>query len=62
MIYDNCLGDNSYYFPININSDIQIGILGNEPKHYYFLENALKALKIETNLSYSFENKLKKSK
>ena len=60
VIYDNYFGDNSYYFPININSDIQIGILGNEPKHYYFLENALRALKTRNpNLSYSFENKLK---
>ena len=34
--------------------------MGNEPKHYYFLENALKALKTRNpNLSYSFENKLK---
>ena len=60
VIYDNYLGDNSYYFPININSDIKIGVLANVSDQYYFLENALRALKTKNpNLSYSFENELK---
>ena len=60
VIYDNYFGDNSYFFPININSDIKVGVLGNISDQYYFLENALKALKTKNpNLTYSFENELK---
>ena len=60
VIHDKYFGDNSYYFPININSNFKIGVLGNVSEQYYFLENALKALKTKNpNLSYAFENELK---
>ena len=45
---------------LRINSDIKIGVLANVSDQYYFLENALRALKTKNpNLSYSFENELK---
>ncbi len=59
LIYDNMLGDNFYYFPITINSDIDIGILSNSDKDYYFIQNSLKALSsTHEGLNYRFINTL----
>ena len=59
LIYDNMLGDNFYHFPITINSDIDIGILSNSNKDYYFIENSLKALSsTHKGLKYTFINTL----
>ena len=59
LIYDNLFGDNFYYFPIRINSSINIGILSNLNTDHYFLESSLKALSnAHKGLAYSFKNTL----
>ena len=59
LIYDNLVGDNFYYFPIRINSKINIGILSNLNSNHYFLESSLKALSnAHKGLTYSFKNTL----
>ena len=59
LIYDNLFGDNFYYFPIRINSDINIGILSNSNTDHYFLESALKALSDSNKeISYNFKSTL----
>jgi len=59
LIYDNLFGDNFYYFPIRINSNINIGILSNLNTDHYFLESSLKALSnAHKGLAYRFKNTL----
>ena len=59
IVYDNIRGDNYFHFPININSEINIGILSEISKDYYFLENTLKAISsANPNVSYKTSNML----
>ena len=59
IIYDNYRGDNFYFFPIKINSEISIGILSDTPKDHYFLESSLKAISsANPEISYAFQNSL----
>ena len=59
VVYDNFQGDNFFHFPININSEINIGILSKSSKDYYFLESSLKAISTANpQVSYAFESTL----
>ena len=59
VVFDNLKGDNFFHFPININTEVDIGILSELSDDFYFLESSLKAISnANPQITYELSNSL----